>query len=145
MIYQLPSATRKDVPTLQLSARDRRTWVESPILPRFIFKTSQQQTKREAPWMLWFQVAAQLPGGTGQVRSSASRPVRHAFGRPTCEFTRRIVVFCPTSSWNPLTGAALNRKTASWLSESKRERKPISWVTEEMCSRLSTRTSTWPG
>ena len=72
--------------------------MESPVLPNFILKTSQQQMNPEAPWLLLFQAAAQLPGSTGEVCSSATLGPFGTFVRPTWEFTRRIVVFCPTSS-----------------------------------------------
>lgn len=39
-----------------------------------------------------------------------------AFALHTCEFTTRMVVFAPTSTSNPLTGAWLNRITTSCAS-----------------------------
>lgn len=51
--------------------------MESPILPNLILKTSQQQMNPAALRTSFYQPAAQLPGSTGEVHSSATLACIH--------------------------------------------------------------------
>lgn len=49
----------------------------------------------------------------------------------TWEFTRRMVVFVPTSCWNLTVGAPLNLRTASWSSGNHKETTHQQWWRRE--------------